>query len=161
MDYTTLFTVNALSALDFGSVSIVNLFSRMTNKLNLSSNLDDLTCPENHKQILSVAEACDVFILAIGSVTDTYRKVRPYRDKIFQLLAPFQDKVHVIENEAGQRGLHPLSPSLRNKPWTLVPFALLQPEPPTEPRQSDTDNATSPATRKPRKNAGTTTPPTV
>ena len=159
MDFTTLFCVNSLSALNFGSCSIVNVISKMQRKADLTGNPDDLTCPENHAQILEVAQACDVFIWAVGSIADTQRKIRPLQDALFQLLAPFEGKLRVIENEQGKQGLHPLSPSLRNKPWKLVPFAL--PKPTAEPPPTDEGNATPTTPRKPRKNASATASPTV
>jgi len=124
MDYTTLFCINALSALGYGSCSIVNLFSKMTNKLSLTGNLSDLTCPENEEQIISVAKSCDIFIWAVGSISTTYKKISTFQDSLFKQLVPLQEKVHVIVDSMGKEGLHPLSPSLRNKPWTLVPFQL-------------------------------------
>jgi len=124
MDYTTLFCCNALSSLGYNSCSIVNLFSKMTKKVNLSGDLSDLTCPENEEQIVQVSKDCDIFVWAVGSISTTYKKVQPYQNRLFELLAPVADKVRVIENSAGQQGLHPLHPSLRNKPWKLVPFIL-------------------------------------
>ena len=147
MDYTTLFCVNALSALEYGSCSIVNMFSKMTNKLNLTGDLSDLTCSENNDQIKKIAEECDIFIWAVGSITETYKKVRPYQDTLFKILAPFKDKVHVIENSHGKQGLHPLHPSLRNKQWTIIPFAM--PDPPADKTESNAKEKDTPA--KPKK----------
>jgi len=124
MDYTTLFCVNTLSSLQYGSCSIVNLFSKCTTKLDLKGDISDLSCEENEEQIVKVAESCDIFIWAVGCIATTYRKVVPYQNSLFKLLAPFKDKVHVIADSAGREGLHPLSPSLRNKPWTLLPFDI-------------------------------------
>jgi len=151
MDYTTLFCCNSLSSLGYNSCSIVNLFSRMTNKLSLSGDLSDLICPENEEQILQVSKECDVFIWAVGSITTTYKKVIPYQDSIFRLLAPIADKMRIIENSVGQQGLHPLHPSLRNKPWKLVPFVLpaLTPNDKTD---AEADGNKDTATVKPKKN---------
>jgi len=129
MDYTTLFCINSLSALGYGSCSIVNLFSKMTNKLNLTGDLSNLTCLENEEQIINVAKSCDIFIWAVGSISTTYKKIAPYQDSLFKQLVPVQEKVHVIADFMGKEGLHPLSPSLRNKSWTLVPFKLPIPIP--------------------------------
>ena len=126
MDYTTLFCINALSALGYGSCSIVNLFSKMTNKLNLTGNLSDLTCPENEEQIINVAKSCDIFLWSVGSIATTHKKITPYKDSLFRRLIPYKDKIHVIVDSTGREGLHPLSPSLRNKPWTIIPY---RPEP--------------------------------
>ena len=124
MDYTTMFCINSLSALGYGSCNIVNLFSYMTIKLDLTGDLSELTCEENVGQIMKVAEDSDVFIWAVGSITNTYKKVASHQKILFDKLSPFQDKIHVIADSNGRKGLHPLSPTLRNKPWTLVPFKL-------------------------------------
>ena len=143
-DYTTMFCINSLSALGYGSCGIVNLFSKMTSKLDLTGDLSALTCPENLQQIAEVAETCDVFIWAVGSVAENYRKVRPFQDGVFKLLEPHKDKLRVIEDSSGKQGLHPLSPSLRNKPWTLADFTIPKPqaEAETSPANSDTGNST-------------------
>lgn len=123
-DYTSMFCVNSLSALGYGSVSIVNLFSYMTKKLDLSGDLANLTCAENMEQILQAAKECDIFIWAVGSITNIYKKVAVYQLSLFNKLCSYQDKIHCIADYNGKELLHPLSPSLRNKPWTLVPYKL-------------------------------------
>jgi hypothetical protein len=146
MDYTTLFCVNALSALNFGSCGIVNLFSQMTPKLDLSNNLADLTCPENNALIVKFASECDTFIWAVGSISTTYKKVRVFQEKLLAELFPFREKVHCISDFRGKENLHPLTPSLRNKPWELVPFAF-----PPSPADKTDALAPAPNTGKKRK----------
>jgi hypothetical protein len=149
MDYTTMFCINALSALGFGSCSIVNLFSYCTLKLDLSGELDSLTCPENIEQIIKCAEESSVFIWALGSIANTYKKVVPYKNSLFEKLRPFQDKIQTIADYKGNINQHPLSPTLRGKPWELVKFTL--PEPPsTESKEAEPQagqNKQTPTTR--------------
>ncbi|MCL1846153.1 MAG: DUF1643 domain-containing protein [Defluviitaleaceae bacterium] len=149
MDYTTLFCINALSSLGYGSCCIVNLFSFMTPKLNLSGDLAELTCPENYEQIVTHASESDTFIWALGSIGQTYKKVLPFQAKLFDSLRPFAEKIFVIADASGREGLHPLSPSLRNKPWELVPFAL--PAPTADKTESEAKDGKPAPTNKPKK----------
>jgi hypothetical protein len=133
-----MFCINSLSSLGYGSCSIVNLFSQMTTKLDLSGDLSKLTCPENEAQIITQAGLCDVFIWAVGSITNNYKKVLAYQNSLFKGLLPYKDKIHVICDSSGKEGLHPLTPSLRNKPWELVKFVL--PEPPIDKTDADVED---------------------
>lgn len=124
MDYTTMFCINSLSILGYGSCSIVNLFSRMTIKLDLTGDLNDLTCPENMEYIVKAANEADIFIIGIGSISTTYKKVEKYQQSLFDNLRQYQEKIYVIEDSSGTQNLHPLARTLRGKPWTLVPYKL-------------------------------------
>lgn len=127
IDFTTMYIINNLSALNYGSVSIVNLFSFMTTKLDLKGkNLDELSNEENTARILQSAKECDIFIVATGRIADTHKKVAVYQHKLFQELRAFQDKIHTIAAYDGTTNLHPLSTKLRSS-WTLVPYQLPSP----------------------------------
>ena len=157
MDYTTMFCINSLSALGYGSVSIVNLFSKMTVKLDLKGDLQDLTCAENTEHIVKAAEECKHFIVAIGSVASTYKKVADYQYNLFEKLRQYQDKIYVIADCLGNQNLHPLARSLRGKSWTLVPYKLPQPTP-TDKKNAQAEIDKTP-TSKTKKNDKKTTPP--
>lgn len=129
LDFTTMFTVNNLSALGYGSVSIVNLLSHMTTKLDLKGDLDNLTNEENIAQILRTASETDIFIVAMGRIAETHKKVGAYQHKLFEKLAQYEDKIHTIAAYDGTENLHPLSPKLRSS-WTIIPYKL--PLPPKE-----------------------------
>lgn len=146
-DLTGMVVQNNLSALDFTEINIVNLFSLMQNKADLSGDLDSMTNETNTEVILECAKNSDVFVVAVGTVCRTYRKVAVVQDKLFERLraAGLQSKVHTVEARDGTQGLHPISPKLREPgSWRLVPFAL--PEPPKstpEQSQADTPDASS------------------
>ena len=111
-DLTTTFCINELSRLGFGSCSIVNIFSKMTSKLNLQEDFNDLTCPENLDYIFNSAESCNTFIYAVGSIVNTYKKVSDYQLIIFERIRKFQEKIHSIEDTSGNINQHPLSRTL-------------------------------------------------
>jgi hypothetical protein len=134
-DYTATFCVNALSALGYGSCSIVNCYSKMTSKLNLQEDFSELTCDENLDYIYNAAKSCDIFIYAVGSIVSTYKKVADYQHVIFERIKEFHEKIHSIEDCNGNINQHPLSRTLRGKEWKLTPFKL--PERPVEKKELD------------------------
>lgn len=129
LDFTTMYCINNLSALGYGSVSIVNLFSRMTTKLDLKGDLDELTIAENTEQIIRSASETDIFIVAMGKIAVTHKRVGVYQYNLFEKLRQFQDKIRTIAASDGTENLHPLSPKLRTA-WTIIPYLL--PSPPKE-----------------------------
>ena len=136
-DLTSMLIQNNLSVLDFGSVTCVNLFSFMCQKLNLSGEVKHLTDESNTQAILQAVQETDITIIAIGSLGKTYKKVAVYQNRLFNLLREYQDKIHVICAPDGSEGHHPLSAKLRETgSWELVKFKLPDP-PPVEKEDSE------------------------
>ena len=142
-DLTSMLIQNNLSTLDYGSVTCVNLFSYMCQKLDLSGDIKHLTDDENTNQILQSVQETDITIIAIGSLAKTYKKVSIYQNRLYDLLRDYQDKVHIICAPDGSEGNHPLSAKLREVgSWELVPFKI--PEPPsTDKEEADKDKLTN------------------
>lgn len=128
-DYTTMFCINSLSELGYGSVTIVNMFSFMTSKLDLKMAINELSCDENTEYIIRAATECSAFIIAIGSVSSSYKVAADYMYNLFEKLHQYANKIHTIADASGKTCQHPLSPSLRNKPWQLVPYQVPSPPP--------------------------------
>ena len=129
-DLTSMLIQNNLSFLDFGSVTCVNLFSFMCQKLDLSGGVKHLTDESNTQAILQGVQETDITIIAIGSLGKTYKKVAVYQNRLFNLLREYQDKIHVICASDGSEGHHPLSAKLREHgSWELVKFKLPDPPP--------------------------------
>lgn len=121
-DTTTTLTVNNIALLEtYGGVVILNLFSRLTNKLNFRWNSDeDLNDPENDDFIRKTAADCETVILAWGRAADHTQRISDRAHVVLEQLKPFADKLFLISD--GERcGLHPLTPSIRSH-WQLVPF---------------------------------------
>jgi len=141
-DLTSLLVQNNLSALGYSSVTVVNLFSFMCQKLSLSKNVDitTLTNEENERTIVQAVKDSDICIVAIGTLAKTYKRAVPYQDRLFSLLREYQDKVHVIAAPCGTEGLHPLSGKLRaDGSWNLIPHKL----PAKEDSQDDSNKQSS------------------
>lgn len=120
MDMTTMLVLNNLYKLGFGSVNIVNLYSRITPKLSLRFNSDDdLIAKECDEIIEQYAASSDAIIIAWGSLGNTSERVRERQADILERLSKFRNKLYKI----GEHGYHPLTPAVRNQ-WELVPYEM-------------------------------------
>ncbi len=119
-DLTTMLVMNNLSNLGFGSVSIVNLYSRITEKLKLRFNSDeDLIDYETDTIIEQYASMSDAIIIAWGSVGRNTKRVRERQREILEKISEHKNKMYQI----GKEGCHPLTPSLRSY-WELEPYEM-------------------------------------
>lgn len=117
-DYTTTFIVNALNELDYGSVTIMNVFAHVNEK--------HATDTENLKQIKENAnkEEIDSIIIAWGRGCEkASKKVKEEIMKIEKVLDEVADKCMLIADKRGLRGLHPLK---AQNEWVLVPWKQVQ-----------------------------------
>lgn len=119
MDLTTMLVVNNVYQLGFGSVNIVNLYSRISSKLLFKGlKEEELVMAGNDNCIKTSVEKSDCTIIAWGSIGDNHKRVAARQKSIFKLLETYMDKVKIIGDEKGRIGLHPLTPSVRKK-WVL------------------------------------------
>ena len=110
LDNTTMFVLNNASRLGFGSVSIVNLFSKI-GRLEMSREPDD---EENLKWIDSVAKEADTIVYASGVGKATNKAFIARQNNVLEVLKPYEAKLHCITNKQGNaRFQHPLSPAIR------------------------------------------------
>ena len=120
MDMTTMLVINNLSKLGFGTVNIVNLYSRISTKLALRFNSDeDLLHEENDTVIAQYAAMSDAIIIAWGSAGVTSQRVRDRQSDLLNTLSRFENKMYQI----GKEGYHPLTPVVRNA-WQLEVFTI-------------------------------------
>ena len=93
IDYTTLYILNNISKLNFGT-----------------------------EFILKSAEKSDKIIIAWGKIGENNQRVRMAQDNLLKLLEPFKDKLCCIaESENGECGFHPLAPQIRFE-WVFRDF---------------------------------------
>ena len=117
-DMTTLLVVNNIARLgDYGGVSIVNLFSFLTPKLNFRSPVD-LNDYSNDHYIEKAAEEASVVILAWGKSADTNAKIYHRSRQVIDLLKDKKEKLRII-SDGTREGIHPLTPSARGH-WDLT-----------------------------------------
>lgn len=119
-DVTTCNIINCVSELDekYGSVTIVNLFSRVDLELDSDADINDFTNQENDKQIEQVAEKAKIIVLAYGKAHETNLCVKQRVDEIISLLEKHKGKMFVIGDQRGRKGFSAMYPRVRNK-WTL------------------------------------------
>ena len=122
MDYTTMYILNNLGKLDFGSVDIVNIVSKMTKKLSIREDADS---PEHEREnfgfITNAAQKADVVIVAWGKIGENNKAVRDVQDRLLEHLKSFQNKLCVIAGEKGGDNFHPLAPQIRFS-WILQKY---------------------------------------
>lgn len=119
-DVTTCNIINCVSQLDedYGSVNIVNLFSRVDLELDTDIDIDDFTDEENDKQIEQVAEQAEIIILAYGKAQETSLCVKQRVREVISLLEKYKDKMYLIGDDKGRKGFSAMYPKVRNK-WIL------------------------------------------
>ena len=121
-DTTTSLCVNNVARLeDYGGVSIVNLFSLLTPKLQMRWARDiDINDPENDKYIKKAAEEASIVILAWGKGAENNARIVDRANQVIDLLAPHEEKFRVI-SDGKRKGLHPLTPTVRAQ-WVLESY---------------------------------------
>ena len=73
---------------------------------------------ENLQAILKAAEASDCFVLGAGTGKAKNKVFQQRLEQVLMALRPYEDKLHCLcDKDGGSRGLHPLSPRLRQ--WCL------------------------------------------
>ena len=115
VDTSTMLTLGNCYRLGYGSVTIVNLFSKVNDfDLNDANETDE----ENLQAILKAAETADCFILGAGTGKAKNKVFQQRLEQVLMDLRPYEDKLHCLcDKDGGSRGLHPLSPRLRQ--WCL------------------------------------------
>ena len=123
-DTTTSLVVNNIAGLEkYGGVVIVNLYSKLTTKLEFRWHADEeLNDPENDDYIRKAAEGCETVILAWGRGADSNQRIAVRAQDVLTLLQPFAKKLFVI-SDGERRFIHPLTPTLRNR-WLLEPYTF-------------------------------------
>lgn len=110
LDSTTMLVLNNASRLGYGSVSIVNLFSKI-GRLEMSKEPED---EENLKWIDTIAKDVDTIVYASGVGKATNKAFIARQNKVLEILKPYESKLHCITNKQGNaRFQHPLSPAIR------------------------------------------------
>ena len=117
---TTLYTINNLVALDYGTVDIVNIYPKITQKLKV----DDVDLREieiSDKIIVETAEKVDSVIIAWGRVGEKSKAIEKRQNELLEKLQVFKDKLFIIGDGKGNELFHPLAPHIRFH-WELISF---------------------------------------
>ena len=115
VDTSTMLTLGNCYRLGYGSVTIVNLFSKV-NDFGLKETT--ATDEENLREILKAAESSDCLVLGAGTGKAKNKIFQCRLEQVLLALRPYEEKLHCLcDEDGGSRGLHPLSPRLRR--WCL------------------------------------------
>lgn len=122
VDNSTMLTLGNCYRLGYGSVTILNLFSKINDfDLKDASETDE----ENLQAILKAAESVDCFVLGAGTGKAKNKVFQRRLEQVLTDLRPYEDKLHCLcDEDGGSRGLHPLSPRLRK--WYLSKCSVLE-----------------------------------
>ena len=119
-DMTTMLVLNNVSKLGFGSVNIVNLYSRIMEKLDLRFNGDDeLIDDEADDVIEQYAAMSDAIIIAWGTIGKNTLRVRERQKYLLELIKQHANRMYQI----GRNACHPLTPAVRRE-WVLEPYEM-------------------------------------
>ena len=120
LDLTTLYTINNLVALDYGGCEIVNLYPKVTKKLN-ADDVDLREIETSDKIIVETAEKVDSIIIAWGRVGEKSKAIEKRQNELLEKLQGFNDKLYIIGDDKGNELFHPSAPSVRFF-WKLIPY---------------------------------------
>ena len=120
LDNSTQLVLNNAVRLGFGSVEILNLFSRVNDfSLKKAEDTDD----ENTKVIVKSAKNADTIVYAAGVGKAKNKMFQKRQKTVLESLKGFEKKLHCLCAENGNaRFQHPLSPAVRI--WHLSPFKI-------------------------------------
>jgi len=116
-DQTTMYVMNNLAKLDYGSVIIMNLFSSLEGKDTNESATENLKCVQEE-----MTKVDDV-IIAVGTGIETNKEAQKRLHMIVAILLDKKATILQIECPKGRRGFHPLYPAVKNG-WRLVPYEI-------------------------------------
>ena len=118
MDHTTMYVLNNLYTLNFGSVDIVNIFSNLDGSRKTKGIALEIE-QENERQIMLSAEKVDRIIIAWGTIGNFQKCIQQKQKVLLELLKPYEEKIFQISDGKGEVGFHPLAPQIRSG-WNLV-----------------------------------------
>lgn len=120
-DFTTLYVINNLYNLGYGSVEICNIFSLIN--MTKEDKKQYITDKENDNQIKQAAERVDDIIIAWGKNGNTNKNIKQRQCEVLELLNDFKQKVCVIGDKNGNTEFHPLAPQIRFQ-WILKKYDI-------------------------------------
>ena len=143
LDTTTQLCLNNASRLGYGSIAIVNLFSKINDFALKEAEAED---PENIRAIVSAAESADCVVLAAGTGKQKNKTFQQRLEQVLTALRPYEAKLHCLcDKDGGSRHLHPLSPRVRE--WHLSPLKIAELMPTPEPQPPEKEPEKKPRGR--------------
>ena len=119
--------INCISQLGFGSVDIVNLFSRVDVEISANMKVTGLTDKENDKIILESVATSTTVILAWGKCDETNIKIKQRAEVLLEMLSPYKEKLFAIGDSRCRSGFSTMYPRIRNR-WELIKLSKKEKE---------------------------------
>lgn len=120
VDTSTALTMANCYRLGYGSVTIVNLFSRINDFALKAADEED---EENVKTIVMAAEEATCVVMGAGTGKAKNKSFQLRLEQVLIALRPYEDKLHCLcDKNGGSKYLHPLSPRVRE--WHLAPLSI-------------------------------------
>jgi len=139
LDTTTMIVQNALANGGFGSVDILNIYSKIDGKPGQDSSGGNIT--ENDEQIRQTATEVDSLIIAWGTGGEGNSKIRARQMAVLKILEPFKSKLMTTVDGRNKTSMHPLTPSLR-KSFGVTKFDFPDIHAATEEKEAGEDGDT-------------------
>ncbi|WNN76248.1 DUF1643 domain-containing protein [Lysinibacillus capsici] len=118
-DQTTMYVVNNLAKLEYGSVVIMNLFPSLVGVDTNESATENLKCVQEE-----VPKVDDV-IIAVGTGIETNKEALKQLHMIVAILLDKKANILQIACPKGRIGFHPLYPAVKSG-WKLVSYNVEQ-----------------------------------
>ncbi len=120
-DLTTMLVINNLAKLDYGSVTLCNILSKIQPPYECDFTTKEHT--ENFQEIVKLAKGVDYIIIGWGSFGVGNQQVKDVQDELITELLPYKEKLMYIANPRNPRmPVHPLYPQVRSN-WLLKPYS--------------------------------------
>lgn len=114
-DHTTMYVINNLAKLDYGSAVIMNLFPTIVGANTPESAIENLKCMQEE-----IAKVDDV-VIAVGTGVETNKEAMKRLKMMVAMLLDKKVNIYQIECPKGRKGFHPLYPAIKNE-WKLVEY---------------------------------------
>lgn len=120
LDTSTMLVLSNCYRLGYGSVTIVNMFSKVNDFALKDSKDED---QENIRAILDAAEKCTCLVMGAGTGKAKNKTFQHRLEQVLTAIRPYEDKLHCLcDEKGGSKYLHPLSPRVRE--WHLMPMKI-------------------------------------
>ena len=152
VDMTNLYCIRNLHALNMGGFDILNISSRIEERLNAKEIALDET---NVEEILASINRTGQCLICWGKIGESNAKVAEVQRQLLNRLESVEDKLFTIVTDSGACW-HPIAPQIRHE-WQIERFTrpdYLKAKPEAKPEQADpsaTSEATEPETDSTKK----------
>lgn len=120
VDASTMLVLSNCYRLGYGSVTIVNMFSKVNDFALKDAEDEDR---KNIQAILDAAEKSTCLVMGAGTGKAKNKTFQRRLEQVLTAIRPYEDKLQCLcDEKGGSKYLHPLSPRVRE--WHLTPMKI-------------------------------------